>query len=75
MTVCPAIDSVPVRDTPVVGSTLNMAAPDPVPMPEPTIVIQLVWLCAIQEHPTGAVTATCVGPPAWLTFKPVVANE
>jgi hypothetical protein len=59
----PAIISVPVRDGPDVGATLNVSVPGPAPAAAAT-VIQSALLAAVHGHPAPAVTVTTCDPPA-----------
>jgi hypothetical protein len=56
---------VPVRAVlPVLGATLKLAVPFPVPPVDPVNVIQLALLYELQPHPASVVTVTDPVPPA-----------
>jgi hypothetical protein len=47
----------------VLGATLKLAVPFPVPPPDPVNVIQLTLLYELQPHPANVVTVTDAVPP------------
>jgi len=66
--VCPPIVRVPVRAAPVLGATLNVTMPFPVPEAPFVIVSQEAFALAVQVHvPDEAVAVTEPEPPASLT--------
>ena len=61
--VCPAIVTVPDRAV-LVGATVSLTVPSPVPLPPDATVIQLTLLAAVQAQPAAAATLTETSPPA-----------
>jgi hypothetical protein len=64
-TTWPAIMIVPARDVvAVLGATLKVMIPFPVPLALPVMVIQLALLYELHEHPAPVVIVTEPVPPA-----------
>jgi hypothetical protein len=59
---------VPDRDGPFVAATVNVTAPDPLPLDPDVIVIHGALLVAVQAHSAAALTLTVRVPPPASTF-------
>ena len=67
VTVCPAIEAVPLLEPPLVGSTLRTTVPLPVPLAPDATAIQAASLVAVQPHAGPVVTDTLTLPPVAAT--------
>ena len=75
VTVCPAIDSVPVRVSPGFSPTVKVTVPEPVCVDVGDTVAKLALLATVQVHVLPVLTANVALPPAPDMLKVAVEME